>query len=59
MKKLKRVHFGNKRSHALNANRRKWSSNTQKGKIMVDGKLVNIVADARTIRTMKKRANKT
>lgn len=30
--------FGNKRSHSLRANRRKWGVNVQKVRILVDGK---------------------
>ncbi|HLR53262.1 MAG TPA: 50S ribosomal protein L28, partial [Pseudogracilibacillus sp.] len=29
---------GNNRSHAMNASKRKWKSNVQKVRIMVDGK---------------------
>ena len=52
--KKKRIQFGNNRSHALNATKRQWNSNVQKAKVMKNGKLVTVKADARSIRTMRK-----
>ncbi|WP_027063072.1 50S ribosomal protein L28 [Mesoplasma seiffertii] len=46
---------GNSRSHALNANRRKWNLNLQKIKVMdEDGRVFTIKVSARTLRTLKK-----
>ncbi len=45
---------GNKRSHALNATRRRWNVNLQKVKIKVDGKEQIVKVSARTLRTLKK-----
>ncbi len=46
--------FGNNRSHALNATRKKQGLNLQNVKLE-DGSIVRL--SAREIRTMKKRAN--
>ena len=48
--------FGNKRSHALNATRRKWNVNLQKATIMVNGKPQKVYVSARALRTLKKGA---
>lgn len=45
---------GNKRSHAMNATKRKFNLNLQKVKIKKDGQLKNVKATARTIKTLKK-----
>ena len=50
----KRALSGNKRSHALNASRRKWNVNLQKTTIMVDGKPKKVVASARAIKSLRK-----
>lgn len=47
---------GNKRSHALNATRRKWNVNLQKATIMVNGKPQKVYVSARALRTLKKGA---
>ncbi|MCR8613000.1 MAG: 50S ribosomal protein L28 [Mycoplasma sp.] len=47
--------FGNKRSHALNASRRKWNLNLQKVTIMDNGKKRVIKASTKTARTLKKK----
>ena len=47
---------GNKRSHALNATRRKWNVNLQKATIMVNGKPQKVYVSARALRTLKKAA---
>ena len=47
---------GNKRSHALNATRRKWNVNLQKATIMVNGKPQRVYVSARALRTLKKAA---
>lgn len=44
---------GNKRSHALNSNRRKWKSNVQKVRIMVDGKPKRVYVSARALKSGK------
>ena len=44
---------GNKRSHALNATRRKWKSNVQKARIMVDGKPQRVYVSARALKSGK------
>lgn len=44
---------GNKRSHALNATRRKWNVNLQK--VTINGKTEYV--SARALRTLKKQAN--
>jgi large subunit ribosomal protein L28 len=46
---------GNRRSHALNATKRKWNLNLQKVKVMDDnGKVMTVKVSARTLRTLKK-----
>ncbi|USS85296.1 50S ribosomal protein L28 [Fructilactobacillus ixorae] len=49
----KRTHFGNRRSHALNASRRSWKPNLQKVRILVDGKPKKVWLSARTLRSGK------
>ncbi len=44
---------GNKRSHALNANRRKWKANVQKVRILVDGKPKRVYVSARALKSGK------
>lgn len=44
---------GNKRSHALNSNRRKWKANVQKVRIMVDGKPKRVYVSARALKSGK------
>lgn len=44
---------GNKRSHAMNANRRKWKANLQKVRIMVDGKPQRVYVSARALKSGK------
>ncbi len=44
---------GNSRSHALNANRRKWKANLQKVRIMVDGKPKRVYVSARALKSGK------
>lgn len=50
----KKAMSGNKRSHAMNASRRKWNVNLQKATLLVDGKKTTVVASARALRTLKK-----
>ncbi|AHI54058.1 50S ribosomal protein L28 [Spiroplasma sabaudiense Ar-1343] len=46
---------GNKRSHALNATRRKWNLNLQKVRVMDEkGTMITLKVSARTLRTLKK-----
>lgn len=47
---------GNTRSHALNANRRKWNVNLQKATVMVDGKPTKVRISARALKTLRKSA---
>lgn len=47
---------GNTRSHAMNANRRRWNVNLQKVTIMVDGKPKKVKLSARAIKTLRKSA---
>lgn len=49
----RKASFGNKRSHALNANRRKWGANLQKVRIMVDGKPKRVWVSARALKSGK------
>lgn len=44
---------GNKRSHAMNANRRTWGANLQKVRIMVDGKPKRVWVSARALKSGK------
>lgn len=44
---------GNKRSHALNSNKRKWKANVQKVRIMVDGKPKRVYVSARALKSGK------
>ncbi|AHF58121.1 MULTISPECIES: 50S ribosomal protein L28 [Spiroplasma] len=46
---------GNKRSHAMNASRRKWNVNLQKVRIVVDGELKTLRVSARTLKTLKRK----
>ena len=50
----KKALSGNKRSHALNATKRKWNVNLQKATIMVEGKPVKVVASTRALRSLRK-----
>ena len=45
--------FGNNRSKALNATKRRWNVNLQSVTIMVDGKPKKVKLSASTIRTLK------
>ncbi|BDU67504.1 MAG: 50S ribosomal protein L28 [Candidatus Tyloplasma litorale] len=47
--------FGNNRSKALNATKRKWNVNLQTITIMVDGKPKKVRLSSSTIRTMKRK----
>ncbi|GEL75920.1 50S ribosomal protein L28 [Tenuibacillus multivorans] len=44
---------GNNRSHALNATKRKWKSNVQKVRVMVDGKPKKVYVSARALKSGK------
>lgn len=44
---------GNKRSHALNATKRKWGANVQKVRILVDGKPKRVYVSARALKSGK------
>ncbi|AXF96770.1 MULTISPECIES: 50S ribosomal protein L28 [Spiroplasma] len=46
---------GNKRSHALNATRRKWNVNLQKVSIVVDGEVKTLRVATRTLKTLKRK----
>ncbi len=49
----KKASFGNQRSHAMNANRRKWGANLQKVRILVDGKPKRVWVSARALKSGK------
>ncbi|MEX2043478.1 MAG: 50S ribosomal protein L28 [Patescibacteria group bacterium] len=50
----KRPTSGHNVSHALNRTKRLFRPNLQKTKVLVDGKLVSVKLDAKTIRTLTK-----
>ena len=47
---------GNKRSHALNATKRKWNVNLQKVTLLIDGKPTKVRISARALKTLRKSA---
>ena len=47
---------GNKRSHALNAKKRRWNVNLQKVTLLVDGKPKKVRISARALKTLRKSA---
>ena len=47
---------GNRRSHALNATKRKWNVNLQKVTLLVDGKPQKVRISARALKTLRKSA---
>ena len=47
---------GNRRSHALNATKRKWNVNLQKVTLLVDGKPKKVRISARALKTLRKNA---
>jgi large subunit ribosomal protein L28 len=49
----RKASFGNKRSHAMNASKRKWGANLQKVRILVDGKPKKVYVSARALRSGK------
>ncbi|GAA0331486.1 50S ribosomal protein L28 [Bacillus carboniphilus] len=49
----KKASFGNARSHAMNANKRKWGANLQKVRILVNGKPKKVYVSARALRSGK------
>lgn len=49
----RRTHTGNKRSHAMNANKRTWKPNLQKVRILVDGKPKRVWVSARALKSGK------
>lgn len=49
----RRTRTGNKRSHAMNANKRKWKANVQKVRIMVDGKPKRVYVSTRALKAGK------
>ena len=44
---------GNNRSHALNANKRKWKANVQRVRIMIDRKPQRVYVSARALKSGK------
>ncbi|KAA1042760.1 MULTISPECIES: 50S ribosomal protein L28 [Macrococcus] len=44
---------GNNRSHAMNANKRRWNANLQKVRILVDGKPKRVWVSARALKSGK------
>ncbi len=49
---------GNKRSHALNATRRKWKANLQNVKVNINGRVETVKISARGLKTLNKNKNK-
>ncbi|MGB7594530.1 MAG: 50S ribosomal protein L28 [Erysipelotrichales bacterium] len=49
----KTAQYGNKRSHSLQASRRRWNVNLQKVKVVIDGRPVRIRVSARALKTLK------
>ena len=47
---------GNKRSHALNATKRRWNVNLQKVTLLVDGKPKKVRISAKALKTLRKSA---
>ncbi len=45
---------GNNRSHAMNANKRKFGANLQKVRVMVDGKPQRVWVSARALKSGKR-----
>ncbi|RXK18948.1 50S ribosomal protein L28 [Macrococcus sp. DPC7161] len=44
---------GNNRSHAMNANKRRWNANLQKVRILVDGKPKRVWVSTRALKSGK------
>ncbi|TMW73174.1 50S ribosomal protein L28 [Alteribacter natronophilus] len=44
---------GNKRSHALNATKRRWGANVQKVRILVNGKPKRVYVSAKALKSGK------
>ncbi|QNM93676.1 50S ribosomal protein L28 [Mycoplasma sp. Pen4] len=44
---------GNKRSHAMNASRRKFNVNLQKVRVKIDGQTMTLRVSAKTLKTLK------
>lgn len=49
----RKTRTGNKRSHAMNANKRTWKANLQKARILVDGKPKRVWVSARALKSGK------
>lgn len=49
----RKTRTGNKRSHAMNANKRTWKANLQKVRILVDGKPKRVWVSARALKSGK------
>ena len=49
----RRARSGQKRSHAMNASKRKFGANLQKVRIMVDGKPKRVYVSARALKSGK------
>ncbi|GGI41717.1 MULTISPECIES: 50S ribosomal protein L28 [Mammaliicoccus] len=49
----RKARTGNNRSHALNANKRRWNANLQKVRILVDGKPKRVWVSARALKSGK------
>ena len=50
----KRPQTGNKRSHALNATKRRFQPNLQKVRILVDGKPKKVYVSARELKNVER-----
>ena len=49
----RKASFGNQRSHAMNATRRKWGANLQKVRILVNGKPKRVWVSTRALKSGK------
>lgn len=47
--------YGNKRSHALNATRRKWGVNLQKNKININGQNKRIYISTKALKILRRK----
>ncbi len=50
----KTKHFGQSRSHALNASKRTWKPNLQRRRMLIDGKMQTVMVSAKYLKTMAK-----
>ncbi len=50
----KTKHFGQSRSHALNASKRTWKPNLQRRRMMIDGRMQTVMVSVHALRTLIK-----